>query len=60
MIQNMIDGYLAKHPQKKRSAEEIKDLDPKSDINKLMVRILSFGVVVVVKKLTFAMTSRNL
>lgn len=37
MIQNMIDGYLAKNPSKKRSAEEIATLDPKSDVNKLMV-----------------------
>ena len=43
-IQNMVDAYLAKHPDKKRTAAEVAELDPRSDIGKLAVCFLSFSI----------------
>jgi len=62
MIQNMVDTYLMKHPQKKRSAQEVAELDPKSDINALAVSAVSslpFPVVLVSEVSCFQTLPRN-
>lgn len=39
-INNLIEAYLKEHPNKKRSDEELKELDLKNKITKDMVRFL--------------------